>query len=269
MLQTAVRRPTVPFSRKKRSFLILLCCAFVTALCSTGQIKNQPVEFSVLLYLTTQASAAHLSFLKVHWPKLLEKSRLLRSADVFIFSTGNPALNEEMKSTFSKNPSCAVQNFENPGLQEGANLAVSWGIYSGLFKGYDWIIRLNPDVIIVNDTWISKTLKDDDVDAIFVDCFEKCLAGNCTNDALLIHTDFFAVRPRVLKEGSFNSTTFYLIGNAERVATHEFQNILYRGKHRWLPGVGPMQGNCRVRGKDSPIIHSHDSNINISLLLVD
>jgi hypothetical protein len=218
------------------------------------EVESEP---TILLFLTTQASDSHVAFLHTRWPDLLNHSQLLRKADVMVFSTGDPDLNSALTATFSLNPSCTVINFPNPGYQAGANVAMSWAANSSAFEGYNWVIRLNPDVLILNDTWIYETMRNKNVDAIFVDCREKCSISNCTSPRILIHTDFFAIRPQVLRKGSFNSTTFNRIKNAEMVATFEFQDILTSGRHRWLPGVGPMKGKCRVRGDHSPVIHSH------------
>jgi hypothetical protein len=215
---------------------------------------------TVLLYLTTQASDSHLAFLHTRWPDLLNQSKLLAKADVMIFSTGDPTLNSNLTAAFSLNPNCTVINFPNPGYQSGANLAMSWASNTGAFARYEWMIRLNPDVLILNDSWIYETMRDENVDAIFVDCRDQCSIGHCTSFRSLIHTDFFAIRPQVLRKGSFNSTTFNRTGNAERVATFEFQDILTSGRHRWLPGAGPMNGVCRVGragGGRSPVLHSH------------
>ena len=162
-----------------------------------------------------------------------------------IFSTGDPMYNSEMASVFARIRHFNIINALNPGYQEGANLAMSEGAGRSLFSNYDWVIRLNPDVIILDSRWILKTMLTPDVDAIFVDCRDICRFGNCVNSSVKIHTDFFAIRPRVLRPNSFNGSTFALFSNAEQTATYEFRDILQSGRHRWLPGTGPMEGHCR------------------------
>jgi hypothetical protein len=255
--------------RNGRAFCVLKTFALLITLCACSlyagifyftesRFQSQEEVNQVLIFLTTHASTSHITFLRTHWPYLLLRSKLLREADVLVFSTGSPELNSELTSTFSLNPNCTVVNFQNPGYQLGANLAMFWGIDSGAFDGYEWIIRLNPDVLILDDTWIHESIRNNDIDAILVDCYDICSVNNCTAAQVLVHTDFFAVRPRVLKKGSFNATTMERIGNAEHVTTYEFQHILSSGRHRWLPGAGPMQANCRVQGEQSPVIHTHD-----------
>jgi len=203
-------------------------------------------KLRVLLYITTHVSDAHKTLLRTCWPDLLTKSSLLRDAEVLVLSTGDKKHNRELVSPFVDNPKVSVVNVPNPGYQEGAHLAMTVGIERGFFNMYDWIIRVNPDVLIVNETWILQTLHLPDVDAIFVDCLDKSCTDDCANSTILIHTDFFAIRSVMFKSTSFNMTTFSRIGNAEHVATFEFRSILLSGRHRWLPGAGPMRGQCRV-----------------------
>lgn len=218
-----------------------------------------PLGRPVLLYVTTHASTWHRECLRSCWPKLLAKRGLLRGAHVLIFSTGDPVHNAELLLPFAKNPSVTVTNIDNPGYQEGANAAMAIGIQNGSFVGYDWIIRLNPDVFILDDSWIIQTMCEPDVDAIFVDCHDNCPGVNCSipNIPLFIHTDFFIVRPYVLRPQGFSEKVFLRFSNAELTATYEFEDIMKSGKHRWLAGAGPMHGSCRVRGDKSPVLHQH------------
>jgi hypothetical protein len=57
------------------------------------------------------------------------------------------------------------------------------------FDGYDWVIRLNPDVLIRREKWLRQTMLMPDVDAILVDYTtpEQPLR-------LLLNTDFYAFR---------------------------------------------------------------------------
>lgn len=219
----------------------------------------------VLLYVTTAASALHRKFLRELWPELLCQSDLLRNVDVVMFSTGNRTYNSEMSRAFSSVAHFVVLNEPNPGYQRGANLAMTVGMERQVFVGYDWLIRVNPDVIIRNSTWIFNTMLDPDVDAIFVDCYDGCLTGYCKHGvSVLIHTDFFAVRPQMLTRESFSMDTFAKFSNAEHTATHAFQHILQSGRYQWLPNTGPMRGNCRVRGEHSPVLHTHNIHLNVT-----
>jgi len=246
------------FRRYKRvSCLVLLS---VVCLFSLEDPQNQLADSilpKTLLYITTAASERHLQFLRFTWPTLLRESNLLSKVDIVVFSTGDSVHNENISAVFTHVPAFTLIHEPNPGRQEGANLAMSIAVERGILNGYDWVIRLNPDVFILNSSWIFSTLCDPLVDGIFVDCRDICQSGNCNNPRVKVHTDFFAVRPSKLRDDSFSMKTFEKFSNAELTATFEFQDILQSGRHRWLPDTGPMKSSCRVRGKNSPVIHSH------------
>ena len=57
------------------------------------------------------------------------------------------------------------------------------------------MVRVNPDVLIRNDTFLLESMANDNISGIFVDCLDKsCLNERICNDRQ-IHTDFFAIRP--------------------------------------------------------------------------
>ena len=130
------------------------------------------------------------------------------------------------------------------------------------------MIRINPDVLIRNSTWLVDTMltmeDQHQIDGIFVKC-------DSTNPK--VHTDFFAFRPNFddprLKqepEGRINNTTSPYIpfaelinGNHEKTATTYFQPILDSGRYKLVPDVARSGCLCRVRGRHSSIYHDHDS----------
>ena len=140
------------------------------------------------------------------------------------------------------------------------------------------MIRLNPDVLIRSSSWLLRQLSNPTVEGIFVHC------GPGTHQ---LHTDFFAVRPRVLlwnrttngigtstntTAGSGNNhhlprsnafehmTRVGRFLNHERTAMTEFRHLLQDPtKHRLVPNVDPSDGICRVRGIHAPVYHVHDS----------
>mmetsp|Transcript_19377 Transcript_19377/g.27622 ORF Transcript_19377/g.27622 Transcript_19377/m.27622 type:complete len:109 (+) Transcript_19377:334-660(+) len=82
------------------------------------------------------------------------------------------------------------------------------GFEKKLFHGYDWVIRLNPDVIIHNDTTIIARILDPSLDGIFV---------NCKNDAMKLHTDSSAFRPSTV---SLNKTDVVQLGRPKNAENH-------------------------------------------------
>lgn len=160
-----------------------------------------------MIYLTTHFSADHIKFLQNCWHESIEKSKLLQSADVLVFLTGRPANLTLLESIFFRN-NVKVHKVPNPGYQGGAILAMNLGFEKKLFHGYDWVIRLNPDVIIHNDTTIIARILDPSLDGIFV---------NCKNDAMKLHTDWSAFRPSAV---SFNETDVVQLGRPKNAENH-------------------------------------------------
>lgn len=76
------------------------------------------------------------------------------------------------------------------GMQEGAKAAISDASREGWFNDYDWVILVNSDVIIRNDTFMLDIMQNDPnaTTAILVNC-------NGNNTSPKVHTDFFAIKP--------------------------------------------------------------------------
>ncbi len=222
-----------------------------------------------LVFITTVFSQQHQEFFQYCWPHLLTKSKLLQGANVLIFSNNRTSVDGSIiaivQSLFSKNPSFRLEfasdetlldiahpSRRNPSIvdnvhhsfQFGANEAVRLGFKNKWFSEYSWIIRINPDVFIRNSNWILQTMNDPSVDGIFVQCVST-----------VIHTDFFAVRPLACRSDAFDEMVQM---NHERTAGKEFHHIIQHNRHKWLSDNDPSNGICRVRGRQSSVVHSHD-----------
>jgi len=105
----------------------------------------------VLLYFTTFPKKQHLQIMTDCWPRLIQKSTLLRNADVLVFLGGkvSPSFLTEWTTTLQQLHINATLQYNpaNPGYQKGAMKAAHALFQNGWWKGYDWIIRLNPDVL--------------------------------------------------------------------------------------------------------------------------
>lgn len=213
------------------------------------QLLSPPIvseTLKILLFLTSNLSPQHVQFLRYCWPLVVQRSRLMQNADVLLFATLDPGKNSSeamdlLHTAYRGVGNISVIETPNPGHAEGAMLAMHEGFRQGLFSQYDWVIRLNPDVLILDDRWMLKTMGDSDVDAILVDCESG------------IHTDFTIFRPSVLGPKAFNSSYVHV---AEFEALLEFQPIIDSERYRFLPGTW-KRINCRVRGPESPVVHDH------------
>ena len=178
--------------------------------------------------------------------------------------------------------------------QIGANIALIDGAKRNLFQNYDWVIRINPDVLIYNDTFILDTiLHDPQALAVLVDCnneqkHQKQLqkqqkqqqqqqldtTNSTSNGSMgyqhIIHTDFFAIRSEfleayrtadhILQQTTEKGKEKEKPWNAELLATKLFQPVHEQGGARWLPNTGIRGKACRVGDTNvanSPVVHSH------------
>mmetsp|Transcript_4009 Transcript_4009/g.8487 ORF Transcript_4009/g.8487 Transcript_4009/m.8487 type:complete len:297 (-) Transcript_4009:106-996(-) len=238
----------------------------------------------VLLYLTTHFSQQHEMYLKYCWRNILTRSPLLQEADVAVLLNPNDAEKRKeamdvLKETFEDhNLVVYLRSYEDLVLLEmagtdysklnarqkarehdlemkntGALMAIYEPVRSQFFDGYDWVIRLNPDVIIRDDSFLRESMTDPSVSALLINC--KFFVKNP-----LVHTDFTMIRPEFLREEYFPDR---VIGAAEQTFTQAIRRtVLDEKTMRWIPNTTPKsQRVCRAgEGSDyfeSPIVHEH------------
>lgn len=212
------------------------------------------------MYITTHLSSMHIKYLEHCWPSLLRKSPLFRSSDFMMFVTesSDEKLNVTRIERVFSGVRLTVHSRPNPGYNEGAVLAMTEAFELGWFDRYDWVVRVNSDVLIRDHTFLAELFDDETNDGVFADCLDKpCPAGRGCVDRL-IHTDFFAVRPRAVPRNAFTAVPGARTMNAEVLATKAFNSVIANGTDAWVPGAGPHHGICRIRGQSSPVIHTHD-----------
>ena len=215
--------------------------------------KEDNDRIRVLLYITTHLSQIHRDALELLWPILIQNRPLLQNADVLFYSSEEMPENLS-QGAFPNNP-VVVQTYNNTGRQEGATQALQEALEKNWFGGYDWVLRVNPDVIVRNDTWIAQMMMEEDVHGIFSDCTDGMLNGPVP----IVQTDFFAVRPEHVDKyiGSIEAED-ETSPSAEMHATFAFQNIWSSGHAAILPDNRPNDWCCRVGGEHSSVEHNHE-----------
>lgn len=264
----------------------------------------------ILLYVTTHMTHTHLECL-ICWSEMLSHTRVLRGADVHILAaslkSNHTHLNwhydyasylEEWRAAASRlpNPSVRLSTVLNPGYQEGAIMAMDEALRHGWFDGYDWVVRLNPDVMVVDEQPLVAFLQQPWTRGVFANCQYEPLR-NCTDVARgrgcadgVMHTDFFAFRPDAGINGAAfsvwrNSTrgdlgaarygvarygvlaayqkgkdAWYVSGvNAESQATLAFQPIIASEGDAWLVPHKRRDSPIGCRIMDGGIFHVHYS----------
>ena len=165
-----------------------------------------------LLYVTTHLSEWHTSGLRCLWPAAARRARLLRDADVVVFNSGRPATAAQLAAVaaaFPRYNNRSVEIFSAEATRQvhrkaftlgstkkqmGAILALSEAEARGWFDGYDWVVRLNPDVIVSEDRFLRTHMARDGIDAVLAFCGRSSPSRTTSR----VHTDFMAWRPATL-----------------------------------------------------------------------
>lgn len=209
----------------------------------------------LLLYFTTFPKREHMEILVSCWPALISRGKMLRNADVVVFLGGNATADElsRWRLAVAKLGANAILHHDpsNPGRQQGAMRAVHMLMQNGWWKGYDWVVRVNPDVLIYDDAHLETFFLNRNLSAVLANCGTvKIQDPRQTQNAGLgrgkVHTDFFAMRPSHIPEGAF--ADWETAGNAELQATRVFRDIIQRKECAWLLPSN-VDRACRVRGE--------------------
>lgn len=218
----------------------------------------------VLLYVTTAASGQHESFMRCQ-ADLLRRSPKLANADVLVYvgHNGSNATRQIMQGLLDNWPmprKKLIYEPFNPGRQAGAMKALHVGFSNGWFRGYDWVIRVNPDVIFYDERRLFSLMEDPQVRGVFQNCGCPRHAG-----VQLTHTDFFAVRPEYVDEEAFADWQWRANNGhwAEEQATVAFKHIYRSG--RWANLKPPPIFHPYFRLQDGGVWHSQSLTCERSL----
>ena len=206
-----------------------------------------------MLFVTTHMSVQHIWHLKSCWPPALQNSVLFNTADVTVYLNPEEKERKEamniLKHTFRDQNLTIHVHGETEERQSGAMAALSDATREGRFSGNDWVIRVNPDVIIRDDP---------NATGLLINC------RNSTNTRIAkIHTDFFAIKPELLPSDAFlNPSTRTTGRDAEDSFTNDSREaILNKGNQQWIPGATSPDTACRAGRKrkfnETPIVHFH------------
>jgi hypothetical protein len=223
-----------------------------------------PVAWSnlkIAVFMTSHLSVKHLKFLHQCWPYASGYLPLLQNSHLILYTSADPPQEALEQMKFK---SITVRRYEDkePSTnstgesksesikQMGAKRAMvdPFEKDNRWFDGYDWVIRLNPDVLIRRDTWIRQTMLNTSIDGIFVDYSSKQRGR--------LHTDFYAFRPSAVNEKALRDN-LYSLPTAETHLFSGFGESVRRKRVAWLPGATTRRGWARLIGKESPVVHFH------------
>ena len=176
---------------------------------------------------------------------------IFKYADLMLYTT-TELTNEQLE--FLPFQNITIKMYVNPGYQEGAVQAMIDPFLSNAswFDGYDWVIRINMDVLIRDDKWLMQTMLNTSIEMIVHDCDSR---NKYTANAFL-HTDFFAIRPNAIEHERFIGGE---TGHAEGHFTTGVRPIFDEGRFAYVEGgKNAIDGYCRIEGVHSPVLHVHE-----------
>jgi hypothetical protein len=241
-----------------------------------GIDPEQWSQLKIAIYMTTHGSKSHGRFLEKCWPGAIQKLKILSDAHLIFYTAVAPspetmeslrgfqsivvhqfeqlpipansthAEREEQKQNGAKHAMIDPYSISNHTDRKNENTTAitSW------FHGYDWVIRLNPDVLIRREKWLRQTMLMPDVDAILIDY------STPENPLRRLNTDFYAFRPAAVDPAAL-MLEFDRQATAEKHLGAALQPILQSNRFRWVPDTTRIKAAARVLGRQSPVIHAH------------
>ena len=237
---------------------------------NTSSVDQNKPKLNNLIFIATHMSDQHMQYFEYCWRDALKHSLLLNSSDItFYLTPGEEKENQSiafLRDVFKDHKKkVSFYTDENVGLRFGATRAYRKADRWGWFLGYDWVFRMNPDVIIQNDSWFLSTMENDhNVTLMYSECFEGPEIDfgsnyDIPNQAIWIHTDFTAFKPNELPNNTLGSM---YMKHAEGSMGRAMSSFVEKRQHRQIPGVARTRGlRCRLDGnkKKSPVVHYHQS----------
>ena len=221
---------------------------------SKGTVSYGPegwADVKLLIYMTTHLPKEHIAFLPC-WKDAIQRLDIFKYADLMLYTSTKPT-RQHLKHLPFKN--ITIKMYKNPGYQSGATQAMidpfvvnntTW------FDDYDWVIRINLDVLIRDDKWLMQTMLRPSVDLIV----HECISDYKFTPYPLFHTDFFAFRPRAVDRVRLKEA---YTGLAEVHFTYAFRHLYDQGRFVYVQGAkNAVDGTCRIEGVGSPVLHVHE-----------
>ena len=135
----------------------------------------------------------------------------------------------------------------NPGYQEGAMAALVVATRRRWFDMYVWVIRANPDVLVVDHSALAAAFRPPTGAYLYT----------CWSDGVtLVNTDFFAARPSAMNSSWWGRGLHLGKINSEASAVQVFRSSIENGTAVLTAGLGERSnGPCRTAS--AGVIHCH------------
>lgn len=193
----------------------------------------------------------------------LQQLELNHMCDIYIYCN-NPDIHPDILKYYQdftqKNKNLFITSF-NSGYSIGPVEAVSNGIESGLFKDYDYVIHLHPDVFITDDQYLKEILTTNiDNNIVFF------ITKSIPDDYAFFSFDFFIFKPKLLTKNIFAEKLYSFTSSPEHylhdIITEndiKYMHIKRFDNDTWYP---------RRIDENLKLYHEHEMN-NVVRLLQD
>ena len=210
----------------------------------------------ILLYITGHRQLEEYKLFNL----FLKKLQINMICDIYIYCNNkniHPDIIKYYNNFEQQNKHLLITSL-NCGHNNGGVEAVSVGIEMGIFKEYDYVIHLHPDVFITDDLYLTEVLLENiDNDIVFF--ITKSLQNN-----RFFSFDFFIFKPKLLTKNIFIEN-LYSFTDCPEYYLHDMiikNNIKYKFIKRfnndtWYP---------RRIDDNLKLYHEHDLNAVKSLL---
>ena len=226
---------------------------------------------SVLLYMTSYDNAEHLRALQSCWPAIWKRSTWLQAVDLLLYIDIGPldwvntttTREEWIRAAEALTSDAVVRgpiDRQHHAYQSGAMYAMYVPLQEHWFDGYEWVVRINPDVYLLDDTFTSLALQKPEVLGVFANCHcaHTCREDGLAANDLRVHTDWIAVRTGSLHIENFakwateeNAETYLTnVGVHDIILSKSFELIQPSNEGPTPKGV-PREGpgkSCRIVG---------------------
>jgi hypothetical protein len=211
----------------------------------------------ILLFITGFRQLDEYNYFRI----FLKQLHLNTICDIYIYCN-NPQIQNNVVNYY--------QNFDqmnkkllittlNAGYRVGGVEAVSNGIEMGIFKDYDYVIHLHPDVFITDDLYLMDVLLENiNNDIVFL------INKSLPDDVRFFSFDFFIFKPKLLKKNIFIEELYTFTDSPE----HYFHDMLVKNniKYKFIKRYNNDMWYPRRIDDNLKLYHEHEMDKVVDIL---
>lgn len=211
----------------------------------------------ILLFITGYQQLDEYNYFSI----FLKQLQLNAMCDIYIYCN-NPSIQNTIVNyyqNFSQENKRLFITSLNSGYKIGGVEAVSQGFEMGIFKEYDYVIHLHPDVFITDDAYLTEVLLNNlNNDIVFF------ITKSYPNYHRFFSFDFFIFKPKLLTKNIFIEELYGGFDNPEHylhdmITKHDIKYTVIKrfDNETWCP---------RRIDENLKLYHEHNMNNVVTLL---